>query len=439
MELQLKNIGMIKEANVKIDGLTVIAGENSTGKSTIGKLLFSLIKSTSRYNEDLEESKEDKILHLVQQNYFALRKEIDFSVDKKYQQLFSSYSFSRDIRKYGEDAINERINFIKDTSLSNIEKNLLEMKKILLKDSDIEEAQKSGFKKALISEFNGRISTKNNLNELTSIKINEGKNKILDIELLNDKIEKFNFIDELSFSDATFIESPIVLQLSEIIKNSKTYFEESDPDNRMQRMMRPNIPLHIKDLDNKLKIATYEDNLFDIEDLFGVDSNIENILSNLSSIMDGRFEYVGKEKDFKYISQDGNHFNSLNTATGIKAFGIIQMLIKSEIINQNSLLILDEPEVHLHPKWQLKYAELIVELVNNNVSVLVTSHSPYMIEALQRYSGLSKINSDFYLAEDSYIKKINNSNSETLSEIFEKLSEPFDIFEEMESERFQNG
>ncbi|MDQ7086087.1 MAG: hypothetical protein Q9M36_14765 [Sulfurovum sp.] len=45
MTLQLKNIGMIKEANVKIDGLTVIAGENDTGKSTVGKMLFSIIKS----------------------------------------------------------------------------------------------------------------------------------------------------------------------------------------------------------------------------------------------------------------------------------------------------------------------------------------------------------------------------------------------------------
>ncbi|HIC78966.1 MAG TPA: ABC transporter ATP-binding protein, partial [Sulfurovum sp.] len=44
MELQLKNIGMIKEANVKLDGLTVIAGENDTGKSTVGKALYSILK-----------------------------------------------------------------------------------------------------------------------------------------------------------------------------------------------------------------------------------------------------------------------------------------------------------------------------------------------------------------------------------------------------------
>ena len=43
MELKLKNIGMINEANVKIDGLSVIAGENDTGKSTVGKALFMLL------------------------------------------------------------------------------------------------------------------------------------------------------------------------------------------------------------------------------------------------------------------------------------------------------------------------------------------------------------------------------------------------------------
>jgi len=47
MTLELKNIGMIKEANVKIDGLTVIAGENDTGKSTVGKRLQSYIRYTN--------------------------------------------------------------------------------------------------------------------------------------------------------------------------------------------------------------------------------------------------------------------------------------------------------------------------------------------------------------------------------------------------------
>ena len=86
-------------------------------------------------------------------------------------------------------------------------------------------------------------------------------------------------------------------------------------------------------------------------------------------------------------------------------------------------------------------AKLIVNLVKNGVKVVVNSHSPYMIEALKRFSEKENIEdkTNFYLAEEGYIKQIDNDNSKTLVEIYEKLSEPYDEFEEMESERFLNG
>ena len=45
MELFLKNIGKIGEASLVIDGITVIAGENNTGKSTVGRALFAVFNS----------------------------------------------------------------------------------------------------------------------------------------------------------------------------------------------------------------------------------------------------------------------------------------------------------------------------------------------------------------------------------------------------------
>ena len=45
MELNIENFAKIKEANIIIDGITVIAGENNTGKSTVGKILFSIFNS----------------------------------------------------------------------------------------------------------------------------------------------------------------------------------------------------------------------------------------------------------------------------------------------------------------------------------------------------------------------------------------------------------
>ncbi len=91
----------------------------------------------------------------------------------------------------------------------------------------------------------------------------------------------------------------------------------------------------------------------------------------------------------------------------------------------------------MHPTWQLELAKVIVHLVKKGVEILVNSHSPYMIEALQRYSekeGLQN-KTNFYLAHNNTIEKIEDSNSRTLSEIFDKLSEPFDTFENMQSDR----
>ena len=41
MRLEIKNIGRIEEASIEMNGITVIAGENDTGKSTVGKVLYA--------------------------------------------------------------------------------------------------------------------------------------------------------------------------------------------------------------------------------------------------------------------------------------------------------------------------------------------------------------------------------------------------------------
>lgn len=44
MELIVENIGKVKRAKINIDGITVVAGANSSGKSTIGKALYMMGK-----------------------------------------------------------------------------------------------------------------------------------------------------------------------------------------------------------------------------------------------------------------------------------------------------------------------------------------------------------------------------------------------------------
>lgn len=322
MNLKLQNIGIVKNADIKIDGLTVIAGENDTGKSTVGKAIFALL------NE----------------------RENNFSILKK---VFKN-------------------NNIYENSILELEtKNI----KYFRKDDSI-------------------WSTSSN--------------------------EKPDAVDVI------FIESPIVWNLQEFFN---TIVQIESRLSQIGEEISIPYPYLMKDLDFKLhtKKSTITTN-----------NKINEILkSKLINIMQGEFK-KNEQSNMYYFQRDNNSFDLLNIATGIKYFGLIQVLLDNNRLNKNIVLVLDEPEVHLHPKWQLKLAELIVYLVKKGVKILVNSHSPYMIEALQRYSQKEQLedNTNFYLAEDGVIGKMENSNARTLSEIFEKLSEPYDTFEQMESDRF---
>ena len=280
MELQLKNIGIIKEANIKLNGLTVIAGENDTGKSTVAKELYSEITPLK-----------------------------------------------------GLGSLNRYLNF---------------------KENEIR------------------------------------PNKVI------------------------FIDTPNSLDTFSFIKNSTLLIH--------RQRLNIHLPEYRVDLILELSQDIVEK------------SKKSNLYHNIEKLIGGRVFY-DKSRDniyYKKYSLQNKIFKMEDTSNGIKMFGFLQILLLNGTLRKNTVLILDEPEVHLHPKWQLKYAELIVHLVKNGVKILVNSHSPYMVQALIKYARDENIvdKSNFYLTEkiDDYAL-INNVNDE-LNKIFELLAEPMnEVFE----------
>ncbi len=57
MELSVKNVGIIETANIKLNGLTVLTGENDTGKTTIGKILFTIYFGFNDFMKNMEKYK----------------------------------------------------------------------------------------------------------------------------------------------------------------------------------------------------------------------------------------------------------------------------------------------------------------------------------------------------------------------------------------------
>ena len=65
MKLIIKNIGKLKNAEVEINGITVITGENNTGKSTVSKVLWSVFNGFYKIDEKVYNEKVSELRKIV--------------------------------------------------------------------------------------------------------------------------------------------------------------------------------------------------------------------------------------------------------------------------------------------------------------------------------------------------------------------------------------
>ncbi|MDE5675665.1 MAG: ATP-binding protein, partial [Muribaculaceae bacterium] len=89
-------------------------------------------------------------------------------------------------------------------------------------------------------------------------------------------------------------------------------------------------------------------------------------------------------------------------ATGMKSFAYLLRLLENGYLDSETLLIIDEPEAHLHPQWIFKFAKILV-LLNKKlgVKIMIASHNPDMVAAISAISEAegSSANTNFYQAE----------------------------------------
>lgn len=103
MKFTLKNIGLIKNSEIKLDGLTVITGRNNSGKTTVGKALYTCIEVASDIESRFERYKIDFLKQLVAK-FTRIYKEIVRNIDsidesRVYNEEYSAlYNFSLKIK-----------------------------------------------------------------------------------------------------------------------------------------------------------------------------------------------------------------------------------------------------------------------------------------------------------------------------------------------------
>ena len=128
-----------------------------------------------------------------------------------------------------------------------------------------------------------------------------------------------------------------------------------------------------------------------------------------------------------------------NLSMGLKAFVVLKMLLESNQLKDRDVLILDEPEIHLHPTWQLIYAELIVLLQKEfDLSVVITTHSNFFLDAIETYTKKYEVQDKLHL----YLSELENGGVEmrdvtkSSDAIYSKMADAADT---LDSERFEIG
>jgi len=75
----------------------------------------------------------------------------------------------------------------------------------------------------------------------------------------------------------------------------------------------------------------------------------------------------------------------LITDVGFGVSQILPVLVLCYYVPEGSIILLEQPEIHLHPFVQSGLADILIDVVKNrNVQIIVESHSAYLLTRLQR-------------------------------------------------------
>ena len=413
MRLRLQNIGILSKADININGLTLITGENDSGKSTIGKVLYSIIRALNPSESSFNSSKEN-------------------FTTKKIEELLNLFSRVKNTNENDSLIIQNVIDFTfrNFRTILHIEKDFTSIDEMLKKiDDSIKEHSNISLKfnvRKLINEIEERVSISLDSTQFINFELteylnlefgNEIKNKFLtgksfievktNIENTTFNVDKDVKIDSMllnfPYKDVIFIESPLFINDKKINYNYNS----------------------LRDKKNYLNLKLNQKNIS--KDIFSDNSqDINKFNKIIKEIIKGDFEF--NDKSQLIYTKGGFNFSSSSIATGIKSFGLIKLLIESNNLNFDTLLIIDEPEVHLHPTWQVLYAEILVKISKEfAIPMILTSHSPYFIEAIEAYSKVNiyQDSTDFYFAKkdddllSAKIISINDNIMPTLDSISE--------------------
>ncbi len=378
MEFKLKNFGKIAEADIKLDGITVICGDNDTGKSTVGKALFAFFNSLVNYKQKIADNRYEELCDYLENvsgnNFFYFENEI-----------------TSDIRTF----INKKRENINQSEVTNFFNSILDIKLSKSESEHIMDILNTS-DEDIINEYifrffdvlmNGQVKNILNIKSDSYIK-SEFKHGdfVNSVKFLKNKSRYSQ--DVPIVHRAYYINSPFVLDwLNNPNRRSVLWAMNPMDKSTVSAIIQAQAAINADPMTNVIDSVINRAELKIVEDV------LKKAYHGTTKIINGKYFYT---------DENGKDFDFRNISAGLKSFALIERMLETGVLKKKDVLILDEPEIHLHSEWQIIYAELIVILQKHfDLTILIVTHSFQFLESLnffmKKYEIFDKVN--YYIPE----------------------------------------
>lgn len=408
MKITCSNIGKVASAEIELNKISVIAGLNSSGKSTIGKTLYCVFNGL----HNIEKKIDDTTMFFLE-NRLASKK-IPVLGDKE-----NNEDLEQCAKELAPLRGNLSLEKMKDVFESNLKPERLENRdEAFYKDlNDVLNISRDDMASFFVEsafefEFGKQIRNVYGTEANSAVSL-DVKDRVINIRFDDDKIAEIDDRIDLK-KEAVYIDNPFILD---------------DIDSR-DRLLGAD---HQSQLIRLLKKKANWDSASILKELM-VNQKLSRIAEKLDAVCSGDLVKEKNANTVYRIPGSEKPLNISNLSTGLKTFAIIKTLLKNGSLEQNGTIILDEPEIHLHPEWQNRFAEIIVLIQKEfGMHVLINTHSPYFINAIDVYERKYGIREEcrFYLTkpdEDDHTSAFMDVSS-NLEPVYKLLFEPMQAIE----------
>jgi predicted ATPase len=219
-------------------------------------------------------------------------------------------------------------------------------------------------------------------------------------ENINDPLQAVCAILEIISSGKTVTVSPItkendeiVFLLSELLE--KIHFVSADRLGPVKYVDKSDLPdfMHvgprgeysINILANSRNLSNVHDNLYRGVDAKSVE---QQTMEWLSYILDGaKIDIKGKDKEssvlYMLLNNRNNSYSYKPANVGFGYSYILPLIVTGLIAKAGEIIILENPEAHLHPRAQSRIAEFFAKVASCGVQVFIESHSEHILNGLR--------------------------------------------------------